>query len=157
MPVLRVTSVSSCACAAGEHAQVLLREAGGAGGVKVRVSAAAGRAILAKLNGIETPCSEALALFHRTLRALEAEPESVLLACTDQTVRAHLRLRTARTALEIAADASQALLVACCLDLPILAGMPAQDGGADTDIPAVYRPLLDALDLGGLDPPEPWG
>lgn len=154
MMELQVAKVLRCDCPRTDHALLLLRDREGARGVKVRVGAEVGRAIVAHLAGLTTVGTEVVDLLGAALRALDVQAEAVTLACASDALHAQLRLRTAHGALDVGVDASQAMLTACRLQLPIFVGEPAGTRAAAHDVPSVYRPLLETLDLGSLDAPE---
>jgi hypothetical protein len=150
MEVLSVARVARCTCP--RHAWVILHDPTGECVVRVLVGMEIGRAIAAELAEASSPHAEAFDLLRLALVAAGSGASSLTLVRDGSSLRARLNVRGLRGLTAVEVDPCNGLLAACRMKLPILVGTPPLP---DSDIPAVYHPLLESLGCDG--PTEPGG
>lgn len=152
MTPVEVAGVLPCRCR--DHARVLLRDRGRRRYLQVRVHAAAGRAILASLNGVADFHGYGLDVATAALAALGARMESLTLASDGERLDARLTLRQGREAVAVDLEPCNALVAACRLRLPIFVEEFREAPAVEPPLPEPYRAFLAELDLSVLDGPE---
>ena len=151
MTEVQINRVLPCDCGCASHVRVVLYEPKCVKYLHVRIDAEAGYAILGELNGLTSSCTEGLDLLKSVFSAVGFQAERLIFCNKGQKWSVSLQVRLWNETREVAVEPCSGLLAACRLKVPVFVRSSEEQEPPVEDLPAVYQPLMEELDLDRLE------